>query len=161
MCDVARVHIDPDGIDFDDDRLMIKLAAELARSDMPNGDEMAAVERRILLRAVDILDRSYPEMLNSIATADTRISEVLEYYNRVAGRTLRATSTRTRLLKKILKQGYTVAEMKAVIDLKAEQMGIEWEYFRPETLFAQANFDKYDQFIKAKQAAESFEDEGI
>lgn len=76
--------------------------------------------------------------------------EIVDHLNQRAGTHYRATTTSTRkLIKARLKEGFTVDEIKLVIDKKCA----EWlhnpsmsEYLRPETLFG----PKFESYLNAK-----------
>ena len=72
--------------------------------------------------------------------------EVMNYLNERTGKNLRLTDPNTRLISARLKEGYTLADFKCVIDkkckkwLKDEKMK---QYLKPSTLFAPSHFDDY------------------
>lgn len=76
--------------------------------------------------------------------------EVIDHLNRRAGTHYRSTTSNTRkLIKARLKEGFTVDEIKLVIDKKCD----EWlnnrdmaQYLRPETLFG----PKFESYLNAK-----------
>lgn len=76
--------------------------------------------------------------------------EVVNYLNRRAGTQYRATTANTRkLIKARLKEGFTVEDMKLVIDKKcAEWLGNASmaQYLRPETLFG----NKFESYLNAR-----------
>ncbi len=67
--------------------------------------------------------------------------DVLEHFNAVTGRKFKTPKG----LASILKEGYTVDQIKAVIEFKArEWMGTDMQkYLRPETLFRASKFESY------------------
>lgn len=78
------------------------------------------------------------------------IEEIVDHLNQRAGTHYRATTSNTRkLIKARLKEGFTVDEIKLVIDKKCA----DWlnnptmvEYLRPETLFG----NKFESYLNAK-----------
>ena len=78
--------------------------------------------------------------------SSSEIKEIIEYLNKVSGKRFRNTPANANFVKARLAEGATVAEMKAVIDMKCQ----EWEntdfekYIRPSTLF---NATKYNSYI--------------
>ncbi len=80
------------------------------------------------------------------------VTEIINYLNKVIGASYRPTTTSTkRLITARVKDGYTIADFKAVIDKKYnEWRGTEMEkYLRPETLFG----SKFESYLNQKNAA--------
>lgn len=79
------------------------------------------------------------------------VLEVVEYLNSKTGKHYRPNSKSTRrFISGRLHDGATVAEMKAVIDVKAREWGRDpkmKQYLRPETLFNETKFETYRQQI--------------
>lgn len=79
------------------------------------------------------------------------VLEVVEYLNSKTGKHYRPNSKSTRrFISGRLHDGATVAEMKAVIDVKAREWGRNpkmKQYLRPETLFNETKFETYRQQI--------------
>lgn len=76
----------------------------------------------------------------------TKVIEVIEYLNKKTGKEFKPTTKET--VQKInarLKDGYTVEDMKKVIDEKYENWKNTefFKYMRPSTLFKQAKFEEY------------------
>ena len=69
---------------------------------------------------------------------------ILLYLNQVAGKKFKPTDANMRNINARLKEGYTIADFKAVVDLKWQQWsGSKWESFmRPQTLFG-TKMDSY------------------
>ena len=67
--------------------------------------------------------------------------DVLEHFNRVTGRKFQ----KPKGLASILKAGYTVEDVKLVIEYQAKEwMGTDMQkYLRPETLFRESKFEGY------------------
>lgn len=81
------------------------------------------------------------------------VVEVVGYLNKKAGKDFRAETTATqRHIGGRLKAGYTVEDMKAVVDLKvSDWMGTSAEqYLRPNTLFNEEKFESYVQVVRSK-----------
>lgn len=80
-------------------------------------------------------------------TEDNRVKEVLDYLNRVSGKKFSPKSpSNKRLIKGRLSQGYSISDLKKVIDT----MWSKWKddpkmsgYIRPETLFNDTKFQGY------------------
>lgn len=79
-----------------------------------------------------------------------QVIEVVEYLNEKLGKKenskFKATTPDT--MKKIsarLKQGYTLEELKKVVDVKCDEwLGTDYaKYLRPKTLFSESNFESY------------------
>lgn len=74
------------------------------------------------------------------------IAEIIAYLNEKTGKNYRSTGENVKkLIRGRLKEGYTLEDFKAVIDVKcAEWLGSDYEkYLRPTTLFASGKFDGY------------------
>jgi len=88
---------------------------------------------------------------------NTLLKEIISYLNLNAKTNYRATTDNTRkLLNARLSEGYTVDDIKSVIDKKcAEWVGTEHEKFlRPETLFNKTKFEGYhNQKTTKKQSS--------
>ena len=83
--------------------------------------------------------------LASKTTYTSEIQEIVDYLNQKACTTYRATTKNTvKHITARLKEGYTVADVKAVIDSKAQEwLGTGYQkYLRPDTLFG-AKFESY------------------
>lgn len=80
------------------------------------------------------------------------VEEVVDHLNSSAGTHYKATTANTRkLIKARLKEGFTVDEIKLVIDKKCTEWGNNpkmMEYLRPETLFG----NKFEGYLNAKPA---------
>lgn len=79
---------------------------------------------------------------NKVASAEA--DEVIGYLNKKANRVYRS-DTHKPLIVALIKKGYTVNDMKTVIDKKClEWIGTDYEtYLRPSTLFNPKHFDEY------------------
>lgn len=75
------------------------------------------------------------------------VTEVIEYLNARSGKQFRTNGKETRsLIRARLSSGYTVDDLKAVVDSKCAAWGADQrmrEYLRPSTLFAPKKFDEY------------------
>jgi uncharacterized phage protein (TIGR02220 family) len=72
--------------------------------------------------------------------------EIIEYLNLKSGRSFRNVKANTDLIHARLKEGATVEEIKAVIDVKVKAWNNDpkmAEYLRPETLFGARKFAQY------------------
>lgn len=72
--------------------------------------------------------------------------EVLDHLNAAAGKSYRKVETNLKLIRAKLESGVTVADCKAVIDVKVAEWGNKPEmeqYLRPETLFGARKFEQY------------------
>lgn len=84
----------------------------------------------------------------------SQVAEVIEHLNSVAGKNFRASTPETRkMIAARLKDGYTVDEMKKVIDHRWEMWrGTDMEqYMRPNTLFRPSKFENYLNAIGTKR----------
>jgi uncharacterized phage protein (TIGR02220 family) len=77
---------------------------------------------------------------------DNEITEILKYFNEITGSKIVLTSpSNKKFVKDRLEQGYSVEDLKKVIDVKYK----EWkgtnmeEYIRIQTLFNETKFQKY------------------
>ena len=85
------------------------------------------------------------------------VESVLSYFNERAEKTFKANKGNTENIRARLKDGYEVADLKKVIDLKVE----EWkdnprmnEWLNPKTLFRPLNFERYLNTMKPEQSKE-------
>ena len=85
--------------------------------------------------------------------------ECISYLNEKAGRAYKNTDSNIKFLSARLKDGFTVDDIKRVIDLKVKQwIGTEYEkYLRPETLFNATKFASYEQEKPKQQKTTNFE----
>lgn len=84
----------------------------------------------------------------SATTYTSEIKEIIDYLNQKTCTTYRATTKNTvKHITARLNEGYTVADVKAVIDSKArEWLGTEYQkYLRPDTLFG----SKFENYLNA------------
>ena len=84
----------------------------------------------------------------------SEVGEVIDYLNEKTGAHFRATSVGTRaLIAQLLEQGYTVADMKRVVDSKcAEWLDSEFSrYLRPDVLFGK----KFECYLNAPKPRQS------
>ncbi len=79
----------------------------------------------------------------------TAILEVILYFNQITGKKIKAdpvTSSTSKPIRARLKEGYTVEQLKAVIDIKSSQWKNDSkmkQYLRPVTLFS----DKFESYL--------------
>ncbi len=82
-------------------------------------------------------------------------ASVIDYLNERTGKSYRPVKANLRLICGRLKEGYTVDDMRRVIDLKTEAWGNDGkmrEYLRPATLFGALNFAQYSaEPVRAKK----------
>ena len=80
---------------------------------------------------------------------------VIDYLNERTGKSYRPVKANLRLVCGRLKEGYTVDDLRRVIDLKTEAWGEDEkmrEYLRPATLFGALNFAQYSaEPVRAKK----------
>ena len=99
-----------------------------------------------------------PEGTDKTLNRERDIATVVDYLNkRIGARYSPKTAVTVKLISGRLSEGRTVEDCKAVIDIKAKEwMGTEMEqYLRPQTLFAQSNFENYLQQKDRKPIARS------
>ena len=82
-------------------------------------------------------------------------ASVIDYLNERTGKSYRPVKANLRLVCGRLKEGYTVDDLRRVIDLKTEAWGEDEkmrEYLRPATLFGALNFAQYSaEPVRAKK----------
>lgn len=90
------------------------------------------------------LDKKINNVVNDTYTP--QIKEVIDYLNEKSKKNFRHTTNKTQtLIKGLLKNKYTVEDIKKVIDIKVKQWGKDKKmkiYLRPETLFG-SKFEAY------------------
>ena len=131
-------------------------AVEYAAMGPTHIDEPSAAEPRTADAAAPRTSTIEPQPLLNEPQATTQpkepdpIKEVVDHLNQRAGTHYKATTASTRkLIKARLKEGFTVDELKLVIDKKCadwlnnRDMG---QYLRPETLFG----NKFESYLNAK-----------
>jgi uncharacterized phage protein (TIGR02220 family) len=82
------------------------------------------------------------------ATITDRAIEVLTHLNRVSGSRYQKSKTALENIRSRLREGYSVSELKLIIDLKHEHWrdnDEQYQYMRPETLFGPKKFEGYLQ----------------
>lgn len=103
----------------------------------------------------DVTDKLYIETINinnKYSRADAKnkklVSEVIDYLNKKAGKSYKATTQKTiSLISARSKEGFTLDDFKKVIDTKTQQWKSHADmnkYLRPETLFG-TKFESYLQ----------------
>jgi uncharacterized phage protein (TIGR02220 family) len=106
------------------------------------------------------------ESIKIIPTEDKDIpkqefpSDIIKYLNKVVGSSFKATTkAHNAPIRARLSEGYTIDDLKAVIDHKA----VEWDddkmkqYLRPSTLFGASKFDNYLSAAKMKPSNKMYE----
>jgi uncharacterized phage protein (TIGR02220 family) len=80
-------------------------------------------------------------------SSNSQLAEVIDYLNKKANKKFRPVESHLRLIRARLKEGYTVEEMKQVIDMKVSDWLTDKErnqYLRPSTLF---NCEKFNNYV--------------
>lgn len=87
----------------------------------------------------------------------SQIKEVIDYLNEKSNKNFRHTTKKTQtLIKGLLKNKYTVKEIKKVIDIKVKQWGKDKKmkiYLRPETLFG----NKFEGYLNEEPVKEHYD----
>lgn len=90
---------------------------------------------------------SFPDNTEKETFSQDPIDEILDYLNALTGRKFRSsTATHRKLLDRLLEEGHTIDQIKAVIAHKAYEWGNNptmASYLRPITLFDYSNFNRY------------------
>lgn len=101
------------------------------------------------------LDKKINNVVNDIYTL--QIKEVIDYLNEKTNKNFRATTKKTQtLIKGLLKNKYTVEDIKKVIDIKVKQWSKDKKmkiYLRPETLFG----SKFEAYLNEEPNKEVYE----
>lgn len=87
-------------------------------------------------------------------------SDIITYLNKVTGSSLKATAkAHNAVIRARLAEGYTIDDLKAVIDHKAKEWDDEKmrQYLRPSTLFSTSKFDGYLSVAKMKPSNKMYE----
>lgn len=131
-----------------------KAAQPPAPAQSPTQDAWAATPDTDTTRFTEPAPEPQPLLADPQAPAQSKepdpTEEIVEHLNQRAGTHYKATTANTRkLIKARLKEGFTVDEIKLVIDKKCA----EWlnnrdmvQYLRPETLFG----NKFESYLNAK-----------
>jgi uncharacterized phage protein (TIGR02220 family) len=92
-----------------------------------------------------ITNNQEPKSLTLLSGKPDDGCQVLEHLNAKAKRDFRPVPATMRIIRARLKEGATVADMQAVVDMKVRQWtGTKFEqYLRPETLFGASKFAQY------------------
>lgn len=125
-------------------------AVEYAAMDPSRIDESSAAESRAAGTDDPHTPATEPQPLLNEPKEPDPTEEVIDHLNQRAGTHYRGTTANTRkLIKTRLKEGFTVDELKLVIDKKCA----DWlnnrdmaQYLRPETLFG----NKFESYLNAK-----------
>lgn len=132
-------------------------------------DVTGDVTRDVAVDALEIREKSKEEEQKEKVQkekAERDVTEVIDYLNERSGKRFSPKSKESRsLIRARLADGYTVEELKAVVDSKcAEWLGDDkWSKFvRPSTLFRPGHFDEYLANARAPaQAARSPDGQAI
>lgn len=92
---------------------------------------------------------------------DNNIIAVIDYLNEKAGTRFRSVESNAKYINARLKDGYTVYDLKAVIDKKVKEWkGTDFQRFlRPETLFNATKFETYLNGLEAVKKTEQRKDD--
>ena len=108
------------------------------------------VTQDVTVDALEIRDKSKEEEQKEKAKKEKLerdVTEVIAYLNERSGKQFSSKGKAAReLIRARLNSGYTVADLKAVVDSKCAAWGNDQrmrEYLRPSTLFAPKKFDEY------------------
>ena len=108
---------------------------------IPNGNQ---TDTQYRIGKDSLVKDNKNNVVNDIYTP--QIKEVIDYLNEKTNKNFRATTKKTQILiKTLLKNKYTVEDIKKVIDIKVRQWGKDKKmkiYLRPETLFG-TKFEAY------------------
>lgn len=86
----------------------------------------------------------------SKSSKNDNANEIIDYLNLKASKKFKQTNANFKFINARLKEGYSVDDLKAVIDLKCEDWLLDdkmKEYLRPETLFNATKFESYIQKV--------------
>lgn len=83
--------------------------------------------------------------INNIYIVETQTKDVISYLNEKTGKKFTTAKCNAVHIQARLNDGYTVEDMKKVIDLKTQEWkGTQFDqYLRPKTLFRPSNFESY------------------
>lgn len=108
---------------------------------IPNGNQ---TDTQYRIGKDSLVKDNKNNVVNDIYTP--QIKGVIDYLNKKTNKNFRATTKKTQtLIKGLLKNNYTVEDIKKVIDIKVKQWGKDKKmkiYLRPETLFG-SKFEAY------------------
>lgn len=119
---------------------------------IPNGNQ---TDTQYRIGKDSLVKDNKNNVVNDIYTP--QIKGVIDYLNKKTNKNFRATTKKTQtLIKGLLKNKYTVENIKKVIDIKSKQWGKDNKmkiYLRPETLFG----NKFEAYLNEEPKKEIYE----
>lgn len=119
---------------------------------IPNGNQ---TDTQYRIGKDSLVKDNKNNVVNDIYTP--QIKEVIDYLNEKTNKNFRATTKKTQILiKTLLKNKYTVEDIKKVIDIKVKQWSKDKKmkiYLRPETLFG----SKFEAYLNEEPNKEVYE----
>lgn len=119
---------------------------------IPNGNQM---ETQYRIGKDSLVKDNKNNVVNDIYTQ--QIKEAIDYLNEKTNKNFRHTTKKTQtLIKGLLKNNYTVEDIKKVIDIKVKQWGKDQKmkiYLRPETLFG----TKFEAYLNEEPVKERYD----
>ena len=119
---------------------------------IPNGNQ---TDTQYRIGKDSLVKDNKNNVVNDIYTP--QIKEVIDYLNEKTNKNFRATTKKTQtLIKTLLKNKYTVEDIKKVIDIKVKQWSKDKKmkiYLRPETLFG----SKFEAYLNEEPNKEVYE----
>lgn len=119
---------------------------------IPNGNQ---TDTQYRIGKDSLVKDNKNNVVNDIYTP--QIKEVIDYLNEKTNKNFRATTKKTQtLIKGLLKNKYTVEDIKKVIDIKVKQWGKDKKmkiYLRPETLFG----SKFEAYLNEEPPKEHYD----
>ena len=119
---------------------------------IPNGNQ---TDTQYRIGKDSLVKDNKNNVVNDIYT--TQIKEVIDYLNEKSKKNFRHTTKKTQtLIKGLLKNNYTVEDIKKVIDIKAKQWSKDKKmkiYLRPQTLFG----SKFEAYLNEEPNKEVYE----
>ena len=114
-----------------------------AFKDMPDADEVIA----------SIPTLNYDKILQEVEIAEfsTKVQEIMDHFNKVAGTQYKPNVQKTReLIRARMKEGFTVEDFKTVINKKSRWLSDKnmKTYFRPITLFS----NKFEGYLNEAES---------
>lgn len=99
------------------------------------------------------IEKPIPNIKQTAKTTNKNYIDVLDYLNDKAGTRFRSVESNIKYINARMKDGYTVDDLKAVIDKKVKEWkGTDFQRFlRPETLF---NATKFETYLNGLEAVE-------
>ena len=131
--------------DRDNESDIIQEHRELSSLIETNLDKSDTNHEDSLLPHTDSLEKHIVEKGGETMEQKEAMRSIIEYLNEKAGKKFRGTDSNIKFIRARLGQGYTIDDMRAVVDRKvAEWLGTKMaEYLRPSTLFNDEKFNQY------------------